>query len=77
MITIYHMQIQNNYGSLFCQGSLCQRAYNYIKKNVQIWKKDSNFYGIFNYFGLTLLFKFFCSSVYFILAELRPGIFFL
>lgn len=44
---------------------------------MQILKKDSNFYDIFNDFELTLLFEFLCSSVYFILAKLRPGIFFL
>lgn len=75
MITIYHMQIQNNMELCFVKVSYIKGLTTILKKNVQIWKKDSNFYGIFNGFELALLFEFLCSSVYFILAELRPRIF--
>lgn len=58
MITIYHMQIQNNMELCFIKVSYIKGLTTILKKNVQIWKKDSNFYGIFNGFELALLFEF-------------------
>lgn len=71
------MQTQNNMEVCCVKFSYVKGLTTILKKNVQIWNKDNNFYGIFNDFELTLLFELLCSSVYFILAKLRPGIFFL
>lgn len=52
MITIYHMQIQNNMEVCCVKVSYTKGLTTILKKNVQIWKKDNNFYGIFKWFWI-------------------------
>lgn len=77
MITVYRMQIQNNMEVCCVKLSYIKGLTTILRKMCKYGKKTVFFNGIFSDFGLTLLFEFLCSSVYFILVKLRPGIFFL
>lgn len=53
------MQTQNNMEVCCVKFSYVKGLTTILKKNVQIWNKDNNFYGIFNDFELTLLLSFY------------------